>query len=109
MIHPLIHNDRRTIYVAEFGYTVFSQYGNTERGDQFRNTVIDLRIGVIWSTGEHDTVAAVFFHISEYFSSFGGHIITYMLHFFPSCSSRTADFLFGNAVFFREVFYQTFC
>ena len=50
MIHPLIHNDQRAFHLMKVRNGVLSQYGNTIGIDQFRDTVVDLRVNMVWTS-----------------------------------------------------------
>ena len=47
MIHPLVRYIQRAVHFRQVRNRILCQYRNTIRGDQFRNTVVDLRINMI--------------------------------------------------------------
>ena len=51
MIHPLIHNDQWALYLMQMGNGIFRQHCNAVGIDQFRYTMIDLRVNMVWTAG----------------------------------------------------------
>ncbi len=67
MIHPLIGYTQGTLYGCEMCNGILCQDGYVIGGDQLRNTVVDLRIDMIWSARQHDAASACLFQISQDF------------------------------------------
>ena len=61
VVHPLVKYDQRAFYLMQMGDGVLGQNGKSVGCDQFRNTVVDLRVNMIWTAGKYDTTAVVVF------------------------------------------------
>ena len=61
MVHPLVKYDQRAFYLMQMGDGIFGQNMQIRRCNQFRNTVVDLRVNMIWTAGKYDTAAFVVF------------------------------------------------
>ena len=58
MVHPLIHNDKRTFHFCQMRNGILGQHCKTVGVDQFRDTVVDLRVHMVRTSGEDDTAFA---------------------------------------------------
>ena len=91
------------------GDGILCQYGKSVGCDQFRDTVVDLRVYMVWTTGEYDTAAVVFFHPFDSFFAFFADVISFGFLFFPCSMSSSFDLCMWNLEFFAEFFHQTLC
>ena len=108
MVHPLIHDNKRAFQIPQMGNGIFCQYTHTVGSNHFRNTVIDFRINMVWTTGQHDTAAMVFFHIFQYFFALLLHLQTGHCKFFPAFGYGITYFGFRNMEFFLKTVYELF-
>ena len=61
VVHPLVKYDQRAFYLMQMGDGIFGQNCKSVGCNQFRNTVVDLRVNMIWTAGKYDTAAFVVF------------------------------------------------
>ena len=61
MVHPLVGDNQWALNLTEMTDRVLGQNCHSIGSDELRDSVVDLRIDVIRTTGEHDSVFAMFF------------------------------------------------
>ena len=61
MVHPLVKYDQRALHLMQMRDGILGQNCKPVGCDQLRNTVVDLRVNMIWTTGKDDTTAVVVF------------------------------------------------
>ena len=92
MIHPLIHNNQRTFYRIQMGDRIFRKNGKSVGGDHLRDTVVDLRIVMVWTTGKYNAAGSCLFYVSECFFTLFADVLTACSKFFPCSMSGIFDF-----------------
>ncbi len=65
VIHPLVVDAERPLQFAEMGDGVLGQHRHPVGIDHLRDSVVDLRVDMIGSSGENDAVASGLFQIAE--------------------------------------------
>ena len=65
MIHPLIGNDERTVRFGQMGDGILCQHCKAIRSDQLRNTMVDLFINMVRTSGKDNTFHMVLLHVSQ--------------------------------------------
>ena len=71
MIGPLVHDPERFGGMPEVRHTVLAEHGGAEGGDEFGQTVMDRRIGMVRPPGQHDAELAGAFQFGEHPFAFG--------------------------------------
>ena len=61
VVHPLIHDNEGTLRLIEIGDRILGKHCHTIGIDELRDTVVDLGIDMVRSSGQNDTVAVVVF------------------------------------------------
>ena len=61
VVHPLIHDNEGTLRLIEIGDGILGKHCHTIGIDELRDTVVDLGIDMVRSSGQNDTVAVVVF------------------------------------------------
>ncbi len=59
VVHPLVIDTERTLDRCQMGNRILRQHAQSVGVDQIRNTVMDLRIDMVWTTGKNDAPAAL--------------------------------------------------
>ena len=93
MIHPLIGYIQRAFYLRQMGNRILCQDCDSVGCDQFRNSVVDLRINVIRTAAENDTGTSGFCQVGKNLFSFVLNIISDLLQFFVSSCNGSVDFI----------------
>ncbi len=65
VVHPLVVDAERPLQFAEMGDGVLGQHRHPVGIDHLRDSVVDLRVDMIGSSGENDAVASGLFQIAE--------------------------------------------
>ena len=91
------------------GNRVFCQHGKTIGSDQVRDTVVNLRVYMVRSSGQYNAPLSVFFHPGKSFFPFFLHIRTGCQQFFPASVGCHTDLSFRDLEFFSKFPYQTVC
>ena len=60
VVHPLIHNIQRVLCRIQMRDRVFCKDCNIVGCNEFRQTMIYLRIDMVWTTGKYDTAVSCF-------------------------------------------------
>ena len=81
---------------------VLGQNRHSIRGDQFRDTMIDFRIYMIWTARQDNALTMVFFHPSKNLVPFFLNIFLCLQQFFPGLIRRSADLWLRKSVFLTE-------
>ena len=79
---------------------------NTITVDQIRDTMMDFRINMVWTSCKDNTSSACFFQISKCLFTFFLHIFTCLCQFFPCCMCCCLYFFCRNIL---KHLYQTVC
>ena len=66
MVHPLIHNDKRSLKLTQMGYGVLCQHADAVACDELRDTVVDFRVHMVWAACEHDSATSGVLHVVEH-------------------------------------------
>jgi len=74
------------------GDRIFRQNGKSVGGDHLRDTVVDLRIVMVWTTGKYNAAGSCLFHVSECFFTLFADVLTACSKFFPCSMSGIFDF-----------------
>ena len=104
VIHPLVGDDERTLNLGQMGHTVLGQYSNTIGSDQFRNTMVDFFINVIWTSGQDNSLHMVIPQVFDRFLAFILHILTGFGKFRPGGVYGIFDFLRTDICSAAELF-----
>ena len=56
VVHPLVGNDERALCVSQVGDGILGKNRKTVGGDELRDTVVDLRVYMVRTAGQHDAV-----------------------------------------------------
>ena len=91
------------------GNRVLCKYGKAVGSDQFRDTVVDLRVYMVRSSGQHNAPFTMFFHPGKCFLALFLHIRTGCQQFFPASVSCHTDLCFRYLEFFYKFPYQAVC
>ena len=93
MIHPLVGYDKRTFRLRKVGNGILSKDSDTVGIDQLRNTVVDLGINMVRTSGKNNAPSAGFFQICKNLFPFLLHILSGVCQFFPGLMNGSDDFL----------------
>ena len=74
MVHPLVSDHQRPFDLTQLGDGVFCQNRKSVGGDQFRDTVVDLRVHMVGTARQYDAAAVVFFHPLKCFLALFLHV-----------------------------------
>ena len=102
MIHPLVGNDEGTFNLSQMGNTVLRQHGDTIRSNQFRNTMVDFLVNMIWASGQNNTLHMIITQIFNSFLTFVLHILAGFGQFCPGSGDSGFDFLRTDICGFAE-------
>ena len=107
VIHPLIHDIERSFYFVQMRDRIFCQDGNIIGVDQLRQSVIDLRVRVIRTSGKNNSAIAGFIQKLDRLFTFTTHIFSACSKFQPCFVNSSADLICGNRKFFTKLFNQS--
>ena len=93
VIHPLIGYNKGALNLCQVRNAVLSQYGDAIRGDQLRNTVVDLLVNMVWTSGQDDTLHMIVTEIFNRFFALIFHILTGFGKLIPGGFNRCLNFL----------------
>ena len=65
MVHPLVYDPQGTLHLAEMRYRILREYSHSVRCDELGDAVIDLRIYMVRTSGEHYAAPFVFLYPSD--------------------------------------------
>ena len=103
MIHPLVIDTKRTFQRCQMRHRILSQYSDSVGINHIRDTMMDLRIYMVGTTGKNDTASSGFFHITKGFFSLSADIVSHMLQLHPCRMSSFQNFFFWKI---RKFLYQ---
>ena len=78
------------------GDRVLGQNGKAVGGNKLRYSVVDLRIHVVGTPGQHDSVTARLLHPLQYLLAFFLHILSGGHELCPALMGSRADLFFGD-------------
>ena len=91
MVHPLVGNDQRAFGMTEVGDGVLRQDCHIEGGNQLGNTVVDLRIGMIGMSCQHDAAFSGLCQIVKRLLTLFLDVLSGVGKLFPCSLCRGAD------------------
>ena len=106
MVHPLVIDTQGAFNRCQMRDRILCQYGNAVGVDQVRDTVMDLRINVVWPSGQHDAASSCLIQIAESLLTFPANIFPALGHFFPGGMGSVRYFCGGNVF---KLFQQPLC
>ncbi len=96
MVHPLVECYNRALRIPEVRNGILGEDGNSIGVDHLRDTVVNLRIDMIWTACEDDAVHMMLFHVLERLASLHLDIIAAVLQLVPCGGGCCAHFLLGK-------------
>ena len=106
VVHPLVVYAQRPFDRSKVGDRILGQDGNVVGGNHIRDSMVNLRVNMIRTSGENNAVMMGFLHPFEDFPSLLAYFIADIRHLNPSGVAGLADLLFGNVM---EDLYQLVC
>ena len=106
MIHPLVIDTDRTLYFCQMRNRILCKYSNAIAVDQIRDTMMDLRVYMVWTTSKNDSSSTGIFEVLKSLLAFFLHIFTRLCEFFPCRMGCCLYFLCRNI---PKHLYQTVC
>ena len=103
MVHPLVRYVQRPVHLGKVGDRIFCQHGNAVGIDQFRNSMIDLRVDVVRTSAEDNSGAPCLCQISENFLTLILNVLSHAVEFIKGSTHSVADLRCVNAVFFTQL------
>ena len=97
MVHPLVQHGERTLDRCQVGDAVLRKHSHAEGIDQFRDSVIDLGINVVGTSGKDDAVSAGLLQIVQDFLAFVVDCLAAAFQFLPAGIDSSADLISRNA------------
>ena len=59
MVHPLVRDNERALSIGQMGDGILGEDCKAVGGDELRNTMVDLRVYMVRTAGQHDAVAVM--------------------------------------------------
>ena len=109
MVHPLVRDDKRPFDLSQMGDGVLCQDREAVGGDQFRNTVVDLRVHMVGTACKDDAVTVVFFHPLQCLLALFLHVQTGGQKLLPRLVGGRFHFLSGDLEILKEDLGQPLC
>ncbi len=107
MVHPLIHDVQRMLRRKQVGDGIFRKYRDIVGIDQFRDSMVYLRINVVGASGKDDAPVTGFFQVCKRLFSLSADIVPARGKFFPCGMYGREDLGRWNGVFLGQFLHQT--
>ena len=102
MVHPLVQYDQRAFHRLKVGDRVLRENCKSIGGNQFRNSVVDLRVDVVGTPGQDNSPAIVVLHPLESLLAFFTHVISGVGQLFPGFVNGGMALLLMNTELFLQ-------
>ena len=96
MVHPLIHNYKRSLRLTQMTYAVLCKYSKTIACNQLRNSVINLRIQMIRTPCKYNTSGIGIIKVFYSLFTLSSDILCNQFKFKPRLMTGNPDLLCRN-------------
>ena len=104
MVHPLVIDTDGAFQMTKVCNGIFGKYGDSVTVDHIRDTMVDLRVNMVWTACKDDSAASGFFQVLQSFLAFFLDVCMDSCKFFPGFMCGSFDFSSRNV---REFFHKT--